>query len=211
MWELPPVRDDWPTTLWEAGDLWRGQHSLRLPASLESGDYVWRVSLYELDAKQVVGETVDLGRLRVDAPERLWQAPPMQLPLDVELGQQAALLGVNLDPASIKASASLTVTLVWQGRAEMSASLRVFLHLLAPDGSLLTQSDGEPAAWTRPTTGWAPGEVILDQRVLHIPADAPPGSYILLAGLYDPSTKDRLPTPDGASAVPITTLTLETP
>jgi hypothetical protein len=207
-WELPPVRDDWPTMLWKAGDFWRGQHLLRLPASLESGDYVWQLSL---DEKGVSGETVDLGQLRVNAPERLWQAPPIQLPLEAELGQQVALLGANLDPAGIEPSAPLTVTLVWQGRAEMSASYRVFLHLLAPDGSLLTQSDGEPANWTRPTTGWAPGEIILDQRVLQIPADAPPGLYTLLAGLYDPLTSDRLPLPDGATAIHITTFTLEGP
>jgi hypothetical protein len=94
-WELPPVRDDWPTTLWEAGDFWRGQHLLRLPASLESGDYVWQLSL---DAEGVIAETVDLGQLRINAPERLWQAPPIQLPLDAELGQQATLLGANLTP-----------------------------------------------------------------------------------------------------------------
>jgi hypothetical protein len=91
----------------------------------------------------------------------------------------------------------------------MDTSYRVFLHLLKPDGSLLTQSDGEPANWTRPTTGWAQGEIILDQRVLQIPADAPPGSYTLLAGLYDPRTSDRLPLPDGSTAITITTLTLE--
>jgi hypothetical protein len=207
LWELPPVRDDWPTTLWERGDLWRGQHLLRLPASLESGDYTWRLGL----ERGVSGETVNLGQLRINAPERLWQAPPLQLPLDVELGQQATLLGANLEPASVQSSDSLTVTLVWQGRAEMSASLRVFLHLLKPDGSLLTQSDGEPANWTRPTTGWAPGEVILDQRVLQIPADAPPGPYTLLTGLYDPTTGNRLPLPNGATAIPIITLTLEEP
>jgi len=207
-WELPPVRDDWPTTLWKAGDLWRGQHLLRLPASLESGDYAWRLSL---DEKGVSGETVDLGQLHVNAPERLWQAPPLQLSLDAKLGQQAALLGANLDPASIEPSAPLTVTLVWQGRAEMDVSYRVFLHLLKPDGSLLTQSDGEPAAWTRPTTGWAPGEIILDERVLTLPPDTPPGPYTLLVGLYDPTTADRLPLPDGATAISITTLTLEEP
>ena len=205
----------------ETGDLWRGQHPLRLPATLESGDYVWRLSLYESasgrlqspeqSGRGTSGETVDLGQLRVNAPERLWQAPPLQLSLDAELGQRAALLGANFAPTSIKASAPLTVTLVWQGRAEMDVSYRVFLHLLKPDGSLLTQSDGEPAHWTRPTTCWAPGEVLLDERLLVIPADAPPGQYALVAGLYDPATADRLPLPDGAAAIPITTLTLKQP
>jgi hypothetical protein len=196
--------------LWEEGDLWRGQHLLRLPAALESSEYTWRLSLYESSGRIGEGE-VDLGRLRVDAPERIWQAPPLQWSLDAELGGQVTLLGANVQPATIAPSAPFTVTLVWQGRAEMSTSLRVFLHLLGPDGSLLTQSDGEPANWTRPTTGWAPGEIILDQRTLTPPADALPGPYTLLTGLYDPTTGDRLPLPDNTTAIPITTLTLEEP
>ncbi|MGD9099689.1 MAG: 6-pyruvoyl-tetrahydropterin synthase-related protein, partial [Anaerolineae bacterium] len=216
-WELPPVREDWPTTLWEEGDLWRGQHLLRLPAALESGDYTWRLHLYESTTSvpaaerkgsgRVSEEKVDLGRLRVDAPERIWQAPSLQWPLDAELGDQVTLLGANLEPATIAPSAPLTVTLVWQGRAEMDTSLRVFLHLQGPDGNLLTQSDGEPANWTRPTTGWAPGEIIMDQRTLIPPADAPPGPYTLLTGLYDPTTGNRLPLPNGATSIPIITLT----
>jgi hypothetical protein len=83
----------------------------------------------------------------------------------------------------------------------METSYRVFLHLLGPDGSLFAQSDGEPAGWRRPTTGWAPGEVVLDERVLEIPADAPPGEYTLVAGLYDPGTGIRLSLPDGTTTV----------
>jgi hypothetical protein len=215
-WELPPVRADWPTTLWRPGDLWRGQHLLRLPARLDSGDYLWRLSLYESSSpgSYLPGSPVELGRLRVDAPQRLWEAPPLEIPLDAQLGSQVALLGANLAPAptvALRPPATLTVTLAWQALSEMDVSYRVFLHLLQPDGSLLVQSDGEPVNWTRPTTGWAPGEVILDQRTLEIPADAPPGQYKLVAGLYDPDTKQRLSLSDGTDVVPITPITLEAP
>jgi hypothetical protein len=93
----------------------------------------------------------------------------------------------------------------------METSYRIFLHLLQPDGSLLVQADGEPADWTRPTTGWAVGEVVLETRTLEIPADALPGEYRLVAGLYDPDTGQRLPLPDGPTAVLIAPLTLRAP
>jgi hypothetical protein len=215
-WELPPVRDDWPTTLWQAGDLWRGQHLLRLPAGLESGTYTWQLYLYESTSPEsrIPESPIALGQLRINAPERLWQAPPLQLPLDADLGQQVTLLGANLEPATavstaLRPSTQLTVTLAWQARAEMNTSYRVFLHLLNPDGSLLTQSDGEPAGWTRPTTGWAPGEVVLDERILTFPADAPPGQYVLVTGLYDPDTGDRLALPDGATTVLVATIAVQ--
>jgi hypothetical protein len=125
-------------------------------------------------------------------------------------------MGANLAPAitedpALQPPARLTVSLIWQAHAEVETSYRVFLHLLRADGSLLTQSDGEPVKWTRPTTGWAPGEVIVDERVLEIPAGVFPGEYALVAGLYEPDTGDRLPLPDGTTAVRIATLNIEAP
>lgn len=215
-WELPPVRADWPTTLWGSGDLWRGQHMLRLPASLEDGVYTWQLSLYEPSSptSRLPASPVTLGQLRAEAPERLWQAPPLPIAIDADLGGQVRLLGGSLEPEPsepFEPSDILTVTLAWQAQAEMDVSYRVFLHLLEPDGGLLTQSDGEPVNWLRPTTGWAPGEVVLDERLLTIPVDATPGDYALVAGLYDPETKERLRLPTGASAVSITTITVKEP
>jgi hypothetical protein len=107
---------------------------------------------------------------------------------------------------ALRPATTFTVTLAWQGQTELTASQRVFLHLLGPDGDLLTQSDGEPANWTRPTTGWAPGEIVMDQRVLTIPGDAVSGEYTLLTGLYNPANGERLALPDGATTVFLNTL-----
>jgi hypothetical protein len=217
-WELPPVRADWPTNLWRHGDLWRAQHGLRLPGGLESGDYTWRLYLYEAADSDAVfpPRDVPLGQVRVDAPVRQWEPPPLQLPMGKELGEKVTLLGANLTPEAagaqpVRPPTTLTVELVWRAQTEMENSYRVFLHLLQPDGNLLTQSDGEPAGWTRPTTGWAPGEVIIDERVLEIPVDAPPGEYRLITGLYDPGTWDRLTLADGATTIQIGTLRIEQP
>jgi hypothetical protein len=82
----------------------------------------------------------------------------------------------------------------------MDTSYHVFLHLLGPDGTLVTQSDGVPADWRRRTTGWLPGEFVVETRTLTLPTDAPLGEYTLWAGMYDPVTGDRLTTsefPDG--------------
>ena len=54
------------------------------------------------------------------------------------------------------------------------------------------QSDAVPAEWTRPTTGWLPGEYVLDRHAIILPADLPAGKYDLVAGLYDPATGERL-------------------
>jgi hypothetical protein len=51
----------------------------------------------------------------------------------------------------------------------------------------------------------------MDKRTLEIPADAPPGTYTLVAGLYHHGTGERLALPNGETAVPIISLIIEQP
>ncbi|MBE2225469.1 MAG: hypothetical protein IAF02_28295, partial [Anaerolineae bacterium] len=198
--DLPPVRADFPTSQWQAGDAWLGQHAFRLPVALASGDYVWTLKWRLAEA---LAQDVVLGRLAITAPERLFTPPAVDVETDAQLGELATLLGVNL---TIEPD-TLQTTLVWQAAAEPPISYRVFVHLIDEDGQIVAQSDGEPAAWTRPTTGWLPGEIILDTHTLSL-ANLPSGSYQLAIGLYDPYTGNRLTLANGETAVIIPELTL---
>ncbi|MFQ6099794.1 MAG: hypothetical protein ACE5OS_00965, partial [Anaerolineae bacterium] len=153
---------------------------------------------------------------------------PVDIAIGACLGDTATLVGVTLSPCHLVSPSPcppvtlspghpLTTTLVWRAEAETHTSYHAFLHLLDPEGNLVAQSDGIPANWTRPTTGWLPGEYIEDVRVLTIPPDAPAGDYTLFAGLYVPgggvlslSKGERLTAPDGTDAVPLTTISVET-
>ena len=50
-----------------------------------------------------------------------------------------------------------------------------------------------PGDGTLPTTGWLPGEVILDQYEVPVQPDAPPGQYVIEVGMYQAETGQRLP------------------
>ncbi|HIE39771.1 MAG TPA: hypothetical protein EYP77_12045 [Anaerolineae bacterium] len=82
--------------------------------------------------------------------------------------------------------------------------------MLWNNGRIVAQSDGVPAGWTRPTTGWLPGEYIVDTRVLTLPPDVPPGVYTLQTGLYLPGD-GRLTTPDGLDAIRLAESEVESP
>ena len=69
----------------------------------------------------------------------------------------------------------------------------MFVHLLGPDGRLVTQHDGLPVNGTRPTDTWLPGERLVDPVALEIPANLPTGTYRVEVGLYDATTGERLP------------------
>ena len=188
-WELPPVASWWPTNQWRAGERWVGRPVVRLPGGLESSDYRLEVSL---------PGCATLGRvhLRVRAPERTWDVPPDLQPLDAVFDGQVRLVGYAAEPEA----EAVRVTLAWQAMAEMMESYRVFVHLVDETARLAAQSDGEPAAWSRPTTGWAVGEVVTETRVLSAPG---PGRYTLRVGLYLPDGP-RLTLPDGQDAFELT-------
>ena len=129
-----------------------------------------------------------------------------------------AVAGALLPVGRIRARASpiadpqssISITLVWRAEAETHSSYHVFLHLIGPDLALVAQSDGIPANWTRPTTGWLPGEYVTDTHTLTIPPDLPAGDYTLSAGLYLPGG-ERLTTPDGSDAIHLTSITVPAP
>ncbi|MFQ6099788.1 MAG: hypothetical protein ACE5OS_00935 [Anaerolineae bacterium] len=218
--DLPPTAPWHPTSAWQPGDVWRGQHFLHLPATLDTATYIWTLRVSESASQRI-------GGIRVVAPERTFTPLPVDIAIGACLGDTATLVGATLSPCPpvpLSPGHPLTVTLVWRAEAETHTSYHVFLHLIGPDpsagseqgGALVAQSDGVPAGWTRPTTGWLPGEYVTDVRTLTLPADAPAGDYTLFAGLYAPdggvlslSKGERLTTPEGADAVRLTTITVQ--
>ena len=210
-YDLPPAVRWHPTSAWQPDDVWRGQHILRLPANVESGEYTWRLSI------EPIHRSTDLpSTIRITAPPHTFSPPPVDVEKNSRLGNVATLLGANVKPeillppaaGNLKPGDTLTATLIWRAEDTPLTSYHVFLHLLDPTGRLIAQSDGIPANWTRPTTGWLPGEYIADSRALTIPPDAPAGDYTLSAGLYVPGG-ERLAAADDTDAVTLTTITVQ--
>jgi hypothetical protein len=198
--DLPPTVSGHPTSNWKPGEVWRGQHLLHLPARLDDGDYTWNLALHPISSTTRLPLS-----LTISAPERSFVPPPVDIEIHTRLGDVATLIGADVDP--IQPSTRLTVTLVWRAETETRVSYNVFLHLIGPDGALAAQSDGIPASWSRPTTGWTPGEIITDVHALTLPTDRPVSDYTLLAGLYVPGG-ERLTAPDGTDAIALTTITI---
>ena len=91
----------------------------------------------------------------------------------------------------------LSITLEWQATAPITRDFTAFVHLVAPDGTIVSQFDTQPAwvaAW--PTSRWIPGQPVLDSHRILLPRDLPPGHYQVQAGLYYWETLERLPVLD---------------
>jgi hypothetical protein len=173
----------YPTSHWQPGDQWRGQARIRLPASLAEGAYQLSLSVNGEPGAQA------LGTIHVTAPTRTFTRPDVSTASGAEFQSLAVLEGYTLQ----RADDALTIALVWRATHSPEVSYAAFVHLSDGVGRIWAQSDAVPANWTRPTTGWLPGEYILDTHTLTLPDDLPAGEYVLRVGLYDPQTGARVP------------------
>ncbi len=114
-----------------------------------------------------------------------------------EVDFRPSLLEVQLDHGSLPAGSRLGITWIWQntGTEADLGEQRVFVHVrrpgedeAAPNGVRLG-GDHSPAV---PTRRWTAGRVVRSTSGIALPATMPPGEYLLLVGLYDLDSGQRL-------------------
>ncbi len=125
----------------------------------------------------------------------------------VSFGDNIELLGYWLSQATVRSGDRLYVRLFWRVSATPHHSYTTLIHLEQPGRSgepPLAGVDAIPGQGACPTTDWQPGEVIVDELQLVVPADAPAGEYPLAVGLYRRESMERLPvegSADGRSII----------
>jgi signal recognition particle subunit SEC65 len=135
-----------------------------------------------------VGQALRLGRAEVQAVERVFEPPAMQVPVEAFFGDALRLLGYGVQ----QEAGELGVTLHWQAVRRMDVAYKFFVHLLDPEtGELVAQADVMPRDWTYPTHWWEAGEVVSDEIRLGL-SKVSPGAYDVAIGAYDPETGVRL-------------------
>ena len=106
-----------------------------------------------------------------------------------------SLEGYDLDASRYHPGSIVYLQLWWACDAQVTRDWKVFTHLLGPakpDGSYVwAGDDAEPGQGSVPTSTWQIGELILDEHQLPLPADLPPGEYLLEIGLYEANSGRR--------------------
>jgi hypothetical protein len=180
------------------GDVYRVQYSLPLPRDAQSGQQRVAIAL-EGEGGQGLTPPAELAEIAVQGGTRLFEAPAeIRSPVRFDLGDQISLLGYDLDRDVIRPGETLHLTLYWQAARAPETSYKVFVHLLDGQEKIWGQVDAIPCDWQRPTTGWLPGEVVIDTYDLSVQRDAPEGQYVIEIGLYDAATLVRAEVRDEA-------------
>ena len=201
---------DYPAAQWSPGRLVSLPTALSIPANAPVGradltltvlgpeGTPWTIS----NATGSGDERLTLGTLTVEERPVRRQMPAGLQPIQVDFGAGDAdvisLRGYAVD-GDARPGGQLTLHYAWYALRHPETQYAVFNHLLTADGQFISQVDGWPQdpKYGRGdvvvlTRQWQPGEYIPDQYTLDIPADAPPGPYLLAVGLYEAATGDRL-------------------
>ena len=126
-----------------------------------------------------------------------WTVEPAQIDTFANFGGQIALIGIDRSQEEVQPGDTITVNVYWKAQQPLDINYQSFLHVLRDDGSLLTQADHlNPGDY--PTRRWPLDKYVRDDFVLTIPADAPPGSYLVSVGLWVQAEGWRLPVHDAS-------------
>jgi hypothetical protein len=130
---------------------------------------------YELEGRWVgdyeVFRYLPPAAMRMETQDRSWVA-----------GIQ--LRSIATDRQEVSAGDAIRINLVFSAPARLKQDYMLFLHLVAPDGHIITSRDGQPQYGGAPTTSWTPDQRVVERRALVVPADAPPGEYKIVCGWY---------------------------
>jgi hypothetical protein len=208
LWQGAPVQGGYAFDRWQPPEYVRDRYALRLPRDLAAGDYTLHLALLDTEGDPIpvgsddLSRSVLLGTLHIHASDRLWEPPPLDHEVGARLGETVELVGYTLEQpaAAVRPGDTLRLTLVWRCLREIETPYTVFTHLLDEAQHVRGQQDNPPLEGRYPTTLWAPQEIVVDPYEITVTDDAPPGTYVLEVGMYDPATMVRLPvsSPTGA-------------
>jgi hypothetical protein len=116
------------------------------------------------------------------------------------------LLAYDLPRQTLHPGEILSVTLYWRAVRPLEENYQVFVHLIPLGESAPRAQSDKLNPGDYPTTRWSPDRYIRDAHEIALPADLPPGQYILAVGLYNLNTSKRVltagPTPDDKAVLP---------
>ncbi|MBI4789488.1 MAG: hypothetical protein HY782_20855 [Chloroflexi bacterium] len=186
-----------PTMLWSPNAIVADKRELVLPPNVPPGPYRLIAGMYRFDDMERLPVATDAG----PAPDAMIELGTVKVPmdaqaarpqraLDVAFGPAIRLAGYDLDKQNLKPGQSLALRLYWQPQARLDGDYKVFVHIVAEDGRVVTQQDSVPGNGNYPTRIWDAGEQVLDAYVL--PIELPPGRYRIVAGMYNAVSGERL-------------------
>ncbi|MCA9969438.1 MAG: hypothetical protein KC425_04435, partial [Anaerolineales bacterium] len=199
------------TPAWLPGEVIVERFNFALPHDLPAGDYPVTIDLQNLSADAALPLGLPAGTLAVTAQRHPIRTADLLATFRQQVGLVRATAGGAGNgrvaapwPAPLTAAPgdTLQLTLTWRSLAPADESYTVFVHLIDLANRPIVALDYTPLGGSMPThlwfPKWLPGQQMQDPYRLTIPADLPPGEYLIEIGLYEMVGQRRLHIADAA-------------
>jgi 4-amino-4-deoxy-L-arabinose transferase-like glycosyltransferase len=200
--DMYPGQGSYPTSLWPVGETVANRYLLQLDetayapsvAKLEVGLYDYLAPNQERLPTSTGDDNLRFGHIAV-APN-FGDVPN---PVRFNFGDRIALVGYEMDTRAVWAGETLTLTLYWEGLAEMDENYSIFAYIQGRDSEIWARTDNWPLKGDAPTAAWQVGQRVIDPYALTLDPNTPPDVYDVEIGIYLSATLERLRliTPDG--------------
>lgn len=182
-----PLRGVYRVRAWTPGETMPLSYNLLIPDDTPPGPYRLVAGAFDLVRRTRIplaaGEDLaTLGTFKIALPPST-SSPDHRL--DADFGNQIQLFGYTLTSTE----EGLRITLFWQAKDATNADYTVFVHVVDANDNIVAQADAQPLHGQYPTSIWSPGESVVDEWVIRVPA----GEHRIFVGLYRSDTLERLP------------------
>lgn len=116
--------------------------------------------------------------------------PTIQHRVDAKYEDKIVLLGYDLDvphPNYVGPGETFKIKWYWQVTKAVPGSFKLFLHVDGAGNRL--NGDHDPVDGKYPVRLWSPGDIVVDEQELSVPANYRAGLYTLFVGFYSGSTR----------------------
>ncbi len=116
-------------------------------------------------------------------------------PVEAVFTAMLRLNRADVSPVTAAPGDAITVALEWEALARVREDFTILVHLIdsvAPDRPL-AQGDSPALEGRWPTSAWEPHRAFVDEHIITLPPDLPPGAYHVAVGFYRPADFTRLP------------------
>ena len=191
------------TPTWLPSEIIVERFDVALPHNLPGGDYPVTLDLKNLSSDTIVPLGLELGTLSVTAQ-------PYPINTDYLLAnfrQRVGLVNASAwykgrhaapwdTPIMARPGDTIDLHFTWQALAKAEESYTVFVHLIDLNNRPIVSLDYTPLGGSAPTylwfSKWLPEQQYIDPYRLTIPADLPPGQYLIEVGFYEMVSRRRL-------------------
>jgi hypothetical protein len=191
--DMYPGQGLYPTTLWPVGTAIASRYVLQLsetayaPSTVKVEVGLYDYATWERLPASTGGDNVRFGKIVV-APH----PGDVPNPVRFNFGDKIALIGYEMDTRAVQAGETLTLTLHWEGLAEMDENYSIFTHVLGKGTQLWAINDSWPQEGKVPTAIWKVGQRVTDPHPLAVHPETPAGVYDVEIGIYMAQTGKRL-------------------